>query len=155
MRNKNKRINVIREIISSNKIASQDELLKLLMAKGFDLTQATLSRDLKAMKVVKAPDANGEYSYRLPSEVVQTEQQRLPYMAGVSVSADFSGNVVVLHTRAGYASSLAYRIDDEADDVIIGTVAGEDTVICIIKEGVTKKQVLESLCSFIPSLIKD
>ena len=58
----------------------------------------------------------------------------------------------MLHTRSGYASSLAYEIDERIPSVIIGTVAGEDTIIGVIKEGLTKKEVFDALASFIPTL---
>ncbi|MEE1062136.1 MAG: arginine repressor, partial [Paludibacteraceae bacterium] len=77
------------------------------------------------------------------------------YLTSAAVTIDFSGNILVIHTRAGYASSMAYRIDDEASDVIIGTVAGEDTVVCVMKEGMTKRAVIESLSKIIPTLKKD
>lgn len=68
------------------------------------------------------------------------------------LSIEFSGNIAVLHTRPGYASSLAYDIDEMAKDVIIGTVAGEDTVIAVIKENKTDKDVIEGLSRVIPSI---
>ncbi len=154
MKNKNRRISVIQEIIATTKVGSQDELLQLLTNKGFNLTQATLSRDLKAMKVVKTPCTDGGYCYKLPVDDDQAEAQAA-YLTNAAVSIDFSGNILVIHTRAGYASSMAYRIDDEASDVIIGTVAGEDTVVCVMKEGLTKRTVIESLSRIIPTLKKD
>ncbi|MBO7627429.1 MAG: arginine repressor [Paludibacteraceae bacterium] len=154
MKNKNRRISVIQEIIATTKVGSQDELLQLLTNKGFNLTQATLSRDLKAMKVVKTPAVDGGYCYKLPANDDQADAQAA-YLTSAAVTIDFSGNILVIHTRAGYASSMAYRIDDEASDVIIGTVAGEDTVVCVMKEGMTKRAVIESLSKFIPTLKKD
>jgi transcriptional regulator of arginine metabolism len=151
VKNKIKRFAVIKEIISSTVVSCQEDLLKLLSERGFTLTQATLSRDLKQMKVAKTPDVSGEYIYKLPTELRTSDDQAV-YLSNTITTISFSGNNVVLHTRSGYASSLAYEIDGRANDVIIGTVAGEDTIIGVIKEGVTKGEAFEALASFIPSL---
>ena len=151
MKNKIKRFAAIKEILSTMTVGNQDELLKLLADKGFLLTQATLSRDLKQMKVAKTPDVTGDYIYKLPNELKSNDDNSI-FLANSLTTISFSGNIVVLHTRSGYASSLAYEIDARANDVIIGTVAGEDTLIGIIKEGVTKDEVCESMSTFIPQL---
>jgi len=151
LKNKIKRFAAIKEIISTNTVSCQEDLLQLLDERGFQLTQATLSRDLKQMKVAKTPDVSGEYIYKLPNELKSSEEHNI-YLANSLTTIDFSGNNVVLHTRSGYASSLAYEIDERIPSVIIGTVAGEDTIIGVIKEGLTKKEVFDALASFIPTL---
>lgn len=151
MKNKIKRFAVIKEILSTQIVGSQEELLNLLSAKGFNLTQATLSRDLKQMKVAKTPDVSGEYIYKLPTELKQNDEHSV-FLANSLTTIAFSGNIMVLHTRSGYASSLAYEIDARANDVIIGTVAGEDTLIGVIKEGVQKEEAFEAIAAFIPQL---
>lgn len=151
MKNKIKRFAAIKEIISTTTVSCQEDLLKLLSDRGFILTQATLSRDLKQMKVAKTPDVSGEYIYKLPTETKNNEEHNA-FLANSLTTIDFSGNNVVLHTRSGYASSLAYEIDERISDVIIGTVAGEDTIIGVIKEGLTKEEVFDSLTTIIPSL---
>ncbi len=155
MKNKVKRFAAIQEIISTSVVGSQEELLQRLFKEGFELTQATLSRDLKQLKVSKTTNSKGEYLYQLPTRSVQEENKSLGNdfpMGNALLSIEFSGNIAVLHTRPGYASSLAYEIDDKAKDVIIGTVAGEDTIIAVTKEDKTKKEVTESLAQFIPSI---
>ncbi len=153
MKNKIKRFAVIKEIISTTTVNCQEDLLRLLASRGFALTQATLSRDLKQMKVAKTPDVSGEYIYRLPSELKSNEEQTV-FLSNSLTTIDFSNNIVVLHTRSGYASSLAYEIDERISNVIIGTVAGEDTLMGVIKEGVSQDEVYEALASFIPTLRK-
>lgn len=151
LKNKIKRFAAIKEIISTSTVSCQEDLLKLLSERGFKLTQATLSRDLKQMKVAKTPDVSGEYIYKLPSEQKNNDENNA-YIANSLTTIDFSGNNVVLHTRSGYASSLAYEIDERIPSVIIGTVAGEDTIIGVIKEGLSKNDVYNALASFIPTL---
>ena len=152
MRNKTERFTAIREIIGSKSVHSQEELLGLLLERGFAVTQATLSRDLKQMKVAKAPDVSGQYVYHLPTEVQVSDGKSAFFTPGANATVIFSGNIVVLHTRPGYASSIAFEIDQHANDVIIGTVAGDDTVFCVIGESISRDEVLNSLSAFIPSL---
>ncbi|MCQ2193273.1 MAG: hypothetical protein MJZ23_10530 [Paludibacteraceae bacterium] len=151
MKNKIKRFAAIKEIISSTTVSCQEDLLRLLSERGFNLTQATLSRDLKQMKVAKTPDVSGEYIYKLPAELKSNDDHNA-FLANSLTTIDFSGNNVVLHTRSGYASSLAYEIDERIPNVIIGTVAGEDTIIGVIKEGLNKNDVFEALSTIIPAL---
>lgn len=103
------------------------------------------------MKVAKTPDVSGEYIYRLPNELKGNEEHN-QFLANSLTTIDFSGNNVVLHTRSGYASSLAYEIDERISHVIIGTVAGEDTIIGVIKEGLNKHEVFDALTTIIPAL---
>ncbi len=155
MKNKTKRLTAIREIITSSVVGSQEELLQLLLEKGYELTQATLSRDLKQLKVAKTSNASGEYVYQLASLEKEREVRATVFTSGqVLQSVDFSGNIAVLHTRPGYASSLAYEIDENGKDVFIGTVAGDDTIIAIIRERVTHEEVMKNLSIFIPELTK-
>ncbi|MCQ2225341.1 MAG: arginine repressor [Paludibacteraceae bacterium] len=155
MKNKVKRFVAIQEIISTTVVGSQEELLQKLAEQGFELTQATLSRDLKQLKVSKTTNSKGEYIYQLPTRSMQEEgkSHSNDFSRGNAVlSTEFSGNIVVVHTRPGYASSLAYEIDEVAKDTIIGTVAGEDTIIAVIKENKTREDVTEVLSQIIPSL---
>lgn len=155
MKNKAQRLAAIKEIIHNSEVGNQDELLRLLQEKGYELTQATLSRDLKQLKVAKTPDASGEYVYKLTASGKKHEETTNVFTSShIHVSINFSGNIAVLHTRPGYASSLAYEIDERANDAIIGTVAGEDTIVAVIRENITRENVMEKLSAFIPSLTR-
>ena len=156
MKNKSKRFTAIQEIISEAVVGSQDELLRLLAERGFSLTQATLSRDLKQMKVLKTINSRGEYVYQMPVQETATERVTDARMmvGNACVSVDFSANIVVIHTRPGYASGLALDIDEEAGDAILGTVAGDDTIIAVKREDLTQQQVIEALSRVIPALKK-
>ena len=150
MKSKNSRLDAIKLIISSKEIGSQDELLQELSKEGYVLTQATLSRDLKQLKVAKAASMNGNYVYVLPNNTMykrMTEQHSVHEMMRYNgfISIEFSGNIAVIRTRPGYASSLAYDIDNHELSEIVGTIAGDDTIMLVIREEVTHEQVRQAL----------
>ena len=157
MKVKNSRLEALRLIISSQQLGSQDELLAALQKEGFKLTQATLSRDLKQLKVAKASSMSGNYVYVLPNETMYKrvstpnsirEMLKVPGF----VSINFSGNMGVIKTRPGYASSIAWNIDNSDIPEIIGTIAGDDTIFIVIKEGVRHQDVSEALSDVVPSM---
>ena len=117
---------------------------------GFKLTQATLSRDLKQLKVAKAASMNGKYIYVLPNE---TMYRRVPSPRTAAemlqtpghVSLNISGNMAVVKTRPGYASAIAYNIDNAHIDNILGTIAGDDTIFMVVREGANHVLLGETL----------
>ena len=157
MKSKNNRLDAIKIIISSKEIGSQEDLLQELTKEGFQLTQATLSRDLKQLKVAKAASMNGNYVYVLPNNTMyrrMTEQQSATEMLrsdGVR-GIEFSGNIAVIRTRPGYASSVACDIDTHHFDEILGTIAGDDTIMLVLREGCTRTSVLNALSLIIPNI---
>lgn len=157
MKSKNNRLDAIKMIISSKEIGSQDELLQELTQEGFQLTQATLSRDLKQLKVAKAASMNGNYVYVLPNNTMYRRMTE-PHSATEMLRADgirgieFSGNMAVIRTRPGYASSVAYDIDNHDFEEILGTIAGDDTILLVLREGCSRTSVLKSLSLIIPNV---
>ena len=157
MKSKNNRLDAIKMIISSKEIGSQDELLQELMKEGYSLTQATLSRDLKQLKVAKAASMNGNYVYVLPNNTMykrMTEQHSASEMLMYNgfVSIDFSSNLAVIKTRPGYASRLAYDIDNHDFEEIRGTIAGDDTILLVLREGYTRTSIRNALSLIIPNI---
>lgn len=157
MGNKSSRLEAIKMIISGQAISNQEELLRELARAGFKLTQATLSRDLKQLKVVKATDAAGKYMYMLPHSplyrrVSDTHLTASALQQAGALSVKFSGNLAVVHTLPGYASHIAYDIDNKKFDEILGTLAGDDTIILVLAEGVTPEAVLRQLARVIPEV---
>ena len=157
MKVKTNRLEALRLIISSQQLGSQDELLNALQKEGFKLTQATLSRDLKQLKVAKAASMSGNYVYVLPNETMYKrvstpnsirEMMRVPGF----ISINFSGNMGVIKTRPGYASAIAWNIDGSVIPEIIGTIAGDDTIFIVIKEGVSHKEVIDALSEVVPNI---
>lgn len=140
MKQKNDRLEALRLIISSKQMGNQEELLAALREEGFFVTQATLSRDLKQLKVAKAATMNGSYIYVLPNETmyhrVTSPATIKDMMLNVGfISIHFSGNICVIKTRPGYASSLACNIDLANLPEVLGTVAGYDSILIVMKEG--------------------
>lgn len=157
MKIKNNRLEALRMIISSQQLGSQEELLNALQREGFKLTQATLSRDLKQLKVAKAASMSGNYVYVLPNETmykrVSTPQQVREMMQVPGfVSINFSANMGVIKTRPGYASSIAWNIDNSDIPQILGTIAGDDTIFIVIKQGCSEKDVIDSLSEVVPNM---
>ena len=157
MKEKNNRLEALRLIISSQQLGSQDELLIALQKEGFKLTQATLSRDLKQLKVAKAATMGGKYIYVLPNDTmykrITTPSNIKEMMQGPGfVSINFSGNMGVIKTRPGYASSIAWNIDNSDIPEILGTIAGDDTIFIVIKESVKHQQVIEALSDVVPNM---
>ena len=157
MKVKTNRLEALRLIISSQQLGSQDELLNALQKEGFKLTQATLSRDLKQLKVAKAASMSGNYVYVLPNETMYKrvstpnsirEMMKVPGF----ISINFSGNMGIIKTRPGYASSIAWNIDNIDVPEILGTIAGDDTIFIVIKEGVKHQDVVEALTDVVPNM---
>ena len=150
MKIKDRRLEAIKLIISSKEIGSQEELLQRLKEEGFLLTQATLSRDLKQLKVAKAANMNGHYVYVLPNETMY-KRVRKPLSAREMMntpgfqSLHFSGNMGVIRTRPGYASSIAYNIDNSDIPDILGTIAGDDTIFIVVKENTDMEALRETI----------
>lgn len=157
MKVKTNRLETLKMLISSQELSSQEELLKALSKEGFKLTQATLSRDLKQLKVAKAASMNGKYVYVLPNETMYkrvTTPKRASEMLLTSgfLSINFSQNIGVIKTRPGYASSIAYNIDTNDVPDVIGTIAGDDTIFIVLKEGAQQEDVIEQLSYVIPDI---
>ena len=157
MSNKTQRLLAIRNLIAKEKIANQEELLHKLGKKGYVLTQATLSRDLKFLQVGKIADRDKGYIYILPDDVrfrdgSNGQNATVNFLADGFVSLGFSNNLAVLRTIPGYASSIASLIDKTANYEILGTIAGDDTILIIPAEGVSQSDLINSLVLIIPQL---
>lgn len=145
----------IRRIIAENKVDSQETLLMLLKREGFEMTQATLSRDIKALKIVKTPDQGKGYIYLLPKDqsVVQpVYNDGSSFLADGFQSIDFSQNIAVIRTKPAYASSIAALIDAANSFEILGTIAGDDTIFLVLREGVERADVFIFLEKVMPNL---
>lgn len=155
MKNRTKRQLAVKQAILKGKISSQDELLHIMKDQGYDLTQATLSRDLKILKVAKVSDPTLGYVYVIPegaSTENHRENTRINFLADGFRDLQFSGNLAVIRTMPGYASSIAAVIDNAEPFEIIGTIAGDDTILLIMREGVTQSDLVNSLILIMPKL---
>lgn len=154
MRERQNRLAKIKELMKTNRIDSQEMLLELLTKEGYNVTQATLSRDLKMLKVGKISDGWSGYYYALPENELISESEK-SYIQDVRrgvLSIEFSRNIGVIKTRQGHADSVALALDILAIPEILGTVAGDDTIFVILREGMTKEDLTESFKTRIPEI---
>lgn len=155
MKTRSQRLLTIRRLIANQKISSQEELVSKLLKKGFNLTQATLSRDLKYLRAAKIADSDRGYIYFLPTR--ETEQANL--LSGENfpmngfVSIEFAWHFGVIRTLPGYAPGIASAIDNMSNWHIIGTIAGDDTILVIPREGTSRDEIKNSLARLIPGII--
>ena len=153
MKERQSRLKIIKTLIKNNTIESQDDLLSLLTKEGFDVTQATLSRDLKLLKVGKVPDGKSGYMYALPDEEGgETESIYVQDFLRGYVSIDVSGNIVVIKTFSGHANTVCNAIDNLNLDEVLGTVAGDNCMFACLKEGVSGDEFMRSLKKHVPGL---
>lgn len=143
---------IIKEVLQTNEISSQDMLLKLLIDKGFELTQATLSRDVKELKIIKVPTDKGTYIYKMAEDMPNVQEETVSLSTLGFLSIEFSGQLAVIKTRPGYAMAIASEIDNKATSYILGTVAGDDTILLIPRENISREEVMTSLSTFIPNI---
>lgn len=125
----------IKEIIERRVIETQEDLAEALGKEGIDVTQATVSRDIKELMLIKVPTGDGKYRYAFPQEQsTMISQARMERVFQDSVtSMDYSLNIIVLRTQQGSAPAVAYAIDYVKWPEVIGTVAGEDTIMVVVK----------------------
>lgn len=142
---KARRQHKILEIISRQPVSTQQQLLALLEEEGFVSTQATISRDLKELGLVKVPAGDGTYRYALPQRQqvaeVYARMQRL--FRDSVLRVDASENIVLIRTLPGTAHAVASCIDSVAWEEILGTVAGDDTILAVVKPKKAVPKVLE------------
>jgi transcriptional regulator of arginine metabolism len=129
-------------------------LLKYLKSEGFSVTQATLSRDLKLLKVGKISEGNDGYYYTLPTEE-ELRESRHNYAADLKrgfISLDFSGNLAIMRTLTGHADTVGIALDNLGIDQIMGTIAGDDTVLIVMREGTTREKFRSELRERVPEI---
>lgn len=125
----------IREIVREGRYASQEELREALAEKHFDVTQATLSRDIRELRLLKVPDADGGAYYTLPPEAWDQTPRLERLLSSLYVGAEGTGNLLVLKTLAGGAQPVAVALDWEEWPEVVGTIAGDDTILVIARGG--------------------
>ena len=133
---KAKRQAKILEIISTKNVETQEQLLQALQEAGFTSTQATISRDIKELRIVKELTTFGIYRYTTSSrEVPSTFSDRLNTIFRECVTSyDYAQNIVVIHTLPGLANAAASAVDAMNMSVVLGTLAGDDTVVVIMRD---------------------
>lgn len=124
----------IRELITNNEIDTQDELVDRLKNLGYNVTQATVSRDIKDLHLVKVPSTNGKYKYSLPADQRFNPLDKLKRLImDAFVKIDHASHFIVLNTLPGNAHALGVLIDNLDWEEIMGTICGDDTCLIICR----------------------
>lgn len=122
------------ELIRENEISTQDELLNELRACGYNVTQATVSRDIKELQLVKILSKSGKYCYAASSvKPVDTKSNLQPLFSSSVISVDYAQNLVVIKTVPGMAQAVCTSLDAAGFSEIIGSIAGDDTIFLATK----------------------
>lgn len=125
---KTKRQTKILELIREHHIETQSELLERLKEEGFKVTQATVSRDIKEMRLVKVPGSNGEYKYASETVSEETEESHSYLFSTAVTSVDYAHTLVVIKTKVGMAQAVCAALDSTSRAGVLGTIAGDDTI---------------------------
>ena len=150
MNDKKIRQQVIKQMVKRLNISSQEELQARLKKEGIKATQATISRDLKDLHLVKLHDDKKGYTYGYAKNKAK-ELKTETAVSGV-VGVEFSGNIAVVKTMPGYANVVAGIIDEKMPLEFAGTVAGDDTLLAVIKEGVGHEKAFSALSLYLPNV---
>ena len=151
-KDKIERLRLVRSLIREKKITSQEELLDHVKEHGFNTTQATLSRDLKYLKATKKyDDTLSGYIYVLPENKPYPGQD-IRFALDEFISLDFSDNIAVIKTSSGFANAIAIYIDRIYFEEVVGTLAGDDTILIVLRSGVSHRDFVSSLLEHIPEL---
>lgn len=138
------RHDAIRELVQRNRVTSQEHLRELLLERGFDVAQATLSRDIRQLRLIKVADHEGPH-YTLPPESWDTTPPLRRLLPTLYVGAEGVGNLLVLKTFSGGAQAVAEAIDWEEWPEVLGTVAGDDTILLILRNARQLNTVLRRI----------
>lgn len=145
MSKKRGRQNAVLQLIGSRQISSQEELKQLLLAKGWTVTQATLSRDLRDLGVVRAPSEGGA-RYLLPEMIADESKPSLDSLLPQLFSRiDGVGELIVLHTLPSGAQPIAEAVDSQGWPEIIGTLAGENTILIVCRSAEARRVLTDRL----------
>ncbi|MFY9632148.1 MAG: arginine repressor [Candidatus Cybelea sp.] len=133
---KDRRQRAILTLVATRPIHSQEELVTLLHRQGFEVTQATVSRDIKELRLTKVPITSGDsdaFKYVVPSAATNYVSRLHRAMAELTTTIDASENLIVIHTAPGSAMMLASAVDEAAWPEILGTIGGDDTILIVVR----------------------
>lgn len=136
----------ILEIIKNKIILTQEDLQNELLSLGYNVTQSTVSRDIKELKLVKGHDSNGFYRYvsNIPGNTEDNSHQRDIFAKSV-ISVDFALNNVVIKCREGLASGACVALDDMFHEFMLGSLAGDDTIIVVTRSPEASQALVEKI----------
>ncbi len=152
---KNKRQEALLELIRNHVCQTQEDLQEQLIARGFAVTQSTVSRDIKQLRIIKALDANGHYRYMAPNTPAQAEENHSgeeyrSMFARSTLSVEQAYHTIVIKCYAGMASGVCVAVDKLFADSILGSLAGDDTIFIVTRT----PEMAEELCKSLNQLKK-
>ena len=132
---KKNRQQAILQLIEQEDVSTQEELMRALNAQGFTVTQATVSRDITALKLVKVPLAQGKYKYApAKSDSSETSDKFNAILKNSCRSVDYAGNIVAVKCYSGMANAACAAVDALIEERIVGTIAGDDTFFVLCRD---------------------
>ena len=149
---KTKRHAMIIKIIASQDVETQEELARLLGEQGFQVTQATVSRDIREMKLTKIATEKGRQKYAVISSHDSEVTERMTRVFKEAVTKmDYAQNIIVVKTLGGMGMAVAVALDNMQNSEILGTIAGDDTVFCVVRSHNQAAVIIEKLYRIIHS----
>lgn len=148
---KRKRHQVILNLIEKYDVTTQEELQKLLLENGFEVTQATVSRDIKELMLVKSLNSQGQYKYSLPSREQNGQSKFKSIFSHSAITADFAGNICVIKCYAGTANAACAAIDSIGFEGVVGTIAGDDNIFILCRT----ESLAEELFNTVKTMIEE
>lgn len=142
---KSERHAVIRELVQQHRVTSQEQLRELLVDRDFDVTQATLSRDIRELRLVKIPSQEGGTHYTLPPESWDQRPPIAALLPTLYLGAEGTGNLIIVRTLAGGAQAVAEALDWEEWPEVMGTLGGDDSILVVLRDPEHLSTVLERL----------
>lgn len=132
------------EIINNNIILTQEDLQNELLNLGFDVTQSTVSRDIKELKLVKSHDKDGNYRY-IVNRIMNSDNTQKNLFASSVLSVDYALNNVVIKCHTGMASGACVALDDMFHEYMLGSLAGDDTIIIVTRSTEHSKILVQEI----------
>lgn len=145
------RLILMERLVRENAITSQEDLLMLMEGAGMKCTQATLSRDLRQMGIIRGFDGRGGYRYLMPGRRDEPSEQLPGPATGAITGMTWARGMLLISTPPGFASAVAIRIDRAGRYEIAGTVAGDDTILLIPRDNISNEAVEECLSTIFES----
>jgi len=140
----------ILELIRERPVSTQDQLTQILRSEGIEVTQATISRDIRELRLLKVPGEDGHYRYSLPDDPSGNSRvERLRrHLHDLLVGVDFSENLIVLRTLPGTANAVAVGIDRLGWPEVLGSLAGDDTVLLVVRTRELTQEIASRIRDF-------
>ena len=147
---KTERQQKIIELIGAYNISTQTELTNKLVEMGYDVTQATISRDLQEMRIMKVTLSDGTYKYAASNDTdIKINDKLQNVFEQCLVSVDYANNLVVLKTISGAAQAVGYALDSFTWEEIVGSIAGDDTIMIVVRNEKSAKQLCAKLMKYL------